>query len=242
MHNDLIYEQVLQSYSTEKFETHEYLTRYFLTRGKNIFLASEMAENNLQNFVEYANRIIQICTLRNIQCMFLNVSKDIVIKNCNFSVVTQIHSKLNALDWRDFELISADILEVCFGAVNVNVTQATADGGLDFYGTLPINIRGFSSRFGSVEIYGQSKRYTGNVGIEDMKSFEAFANSKKRNFEHTPQLFVFFTTSDYAPAARQLAETHSFIALCGLQLANLIFAFQTALSEKSQIIRRLFST
>lgn len=234
-----IFEKLFSEATSDKTDTEKCLTDYYNHQGHNIFKSAEFAQNNILNFVEYVNNSIQKTNAANIPNLFAFANKDIVKVNRDFYSVKNIHSKLLQVDWRDFEFISGDILEICFGAKDVKVTKATSDGGLDFEGVLPIESKIAKLTYGYIEVYGQSKKHTGNVGIYDIKSFVAFANSKKRNYVHPPQLFVFFTTSDYAQSSIIEMRENGFIGLSGIQIANLIFLHNELLKEKSDIIKKL---
>jgi len=236
-----VFEILFADDTCEKIDTEKCLTAYFKKQGHNFLKSAEYAESNNLNFVEFVNNSIQNANAFNTPYIFSFASKDIVRINRNYFTVKKLHSNMLQMDWRDFENISGDILEICFGAVEVKITQATADGGLDFEGKLPIKSTNSNLTYGFVEVYGQSKKYTSNVGIYDIKSFVAFANSKKRNHVHPSQLFMFFTTSDYAANAITEMKENGFIGLTGFQLANLIYLNQELLSAKSEIIKKLVS-
>ena len=235
--DSLIFENIFRDSLITKIDTEQFLTKYYSKLGYNIFKSAEYAQNNILNFLEFAYNNISSSNKHNIPCIFSFVSKEVVLINADFFEVKDIHQRLLKIDWRDFELISGDILEVCFSAYDVRVTQATADGGLDFEGKLPISSLGSKLTYGFIEVYGQSKKYSGNVGIYEIKSFVAFANSKKRNYVHPAQLFMFFTTSDYAQNAILEMETNGFIGLSGFQLAHLIFNYKNLLVNKNEIFK-----
>ena len=159
--------------------------------------------------------------------------------NTDHFIIKEIHKRLLNMDWRDFEFLSSTILEYCFGAFDVTTSQATSDGGLDFEGKMPILSTLSKETYGIIEVYGQSKKYAGNVGIYDIKSFVAFANSKKRNYVHPTQLFMFFTTSDFVSNSIKELSENGFIGLSGFQLATLIFKHKQVLKDKSDIINKI---
>ncbi|MBD1397570.1 restriction endonuclease [Pontibacter sp. JH31] len=221
--------------------TEQCLTEYYKTKGFNIFKSAEYAQSNILNFVEFANRNILEAKKSNTSFLFSNVTKDIVEVNTEYYIIKEIHKKLLAMEWRDFEFLSSTILEFCFGAFDVKTSQASSDGGVDFEGKLPVYSTLAKDLYGIIEVYGQSKKYTGNVGIYDIKSFVAFANSKKRNYVHPAQLFMYFTTSDFANnSVKELAE-NGFIGLSGFQLATLIYKHKQILTDKSEIINEIIN-
>lgn len=222
-----------------KVNTEQCLTDYYKLKGFNAFKSAEYAQNNILNFVEFANRNILDTAQNHTSFIFTNVSKDVAIVNTDHFLIKEIHKRLLNMGWREFEFLSSTILEHCFGAYDVSTSQASSDGGLDFEGKIPILSTVTREVYGIIEVYGQSKKYAGNVGIYDIKSFVAFANSKKRNYVHPTQLFVFFTTSDFASnSVKELIE-NGFVGLSGFQLATLIFKHRHILKDKSDIINEI---
>lgn len=234
--NNSILETIFIENPTIKVDTLRCLTMYYQKQGNNPIKSALFAEDNLLNFVEFVNSALRNAGKLNVPYIFRFASKEIVIFDESYFLIKEIHAKLIQIDWREFENISGVLLEVCFGAIEVKVTQATADGGLDFSGKLPIFSNLNPKIYGFIEVYGQSKKYTGNVGIYDIKSFVAFANSKKRNYVHPPQLFIFFTTADYAQNSLKEIEENGFIALSGFQIATLIYHHKTELKTKSETL------
>jgi hypothetical protein len=225
MDNDKLLELTRKA-SAQKVDTERFLTDYFKLQGKNQFKAAELAQGYVSNFVEYANEMIQSNSACNQCSLFVSVSKEIVVINTDYEKVLSIQKSLGELGWRDFEYLSSNILQVCFGAVEVKTTQSTGDGGVDFEGKLLLRDTIGGVTYGDIEVYGQSKRYAANVGIYDVKSFVAFANIKKRHFAHRPQIFMFFTTSYFAQSALDELKENGFIGLNGAQLAFLIFRYR----------------
>ena len=240
MDNNL-FELVFQESVSAKIATDRFLTEYYLKSGcRSIMNAALKAEDSMAYFLQFAGKAKSDAVLRHIPSIFSVVSKDVLVLNPSYFPIKEIHKKLLIMDWREFEYFSSDILQICFKAVDVRTTQPTADGGLDFSGKLAITPVSSNEPYGYIEIYGQSKRYANNVGIEDVKSFVAFANSKKRNYVHHPQLFFFFTTSAFAPNASSELNENGFLGFSGLQLANIIFLHKELLESKSDIFRQTF--
>lgn len=237
-----VFEKLFCKNDKFKFNTETCLTDYYKKQGYNVFKSAEFAQNNILNFVEFVNDSIKSAQSLNVPYIFSFASKDVVTINESYFPIRKIETNLIAMDWQDFELISSIILETCFGAVEVKTTQATADGGLDFEGKIPILSSTPKDCYGFIKVYGQSKKYSSNVGIYDIKSFVAFANSKKRNYVHPAQLFVFFTTSNFASNALTELDTNGFIGLSGFQLAKLIYCHKDNLWEKSNIFNNLTQT
>lgn len=238
MDNNL-FEQMFSNSGQIKVNTEQCLTDYYKLKGFNPFKSAEYAQSNILNFVEFANKNIIEVKQNHTSFIFSSVSKDIVIVNTDHFLIKKIHKRLLNMDWREFEFLSSTILEYCFGAFDVITSQATSDGGLDFEGKMPICSTVTKEMYGIIEVYGQSKKYAGNVGIYDIKSFVAFANSKKRNYVHPTQLFMFFTTSDFASNSIKELSENGFIGLSGFQLATLIFKHKLVLKDKSDIINKI---
>ena len=235
-----LFEKIFSSNSGQiKVSTEQCLTDYFMLKTSNQFKSAEYAQNNISNFVEFANKDILDSKQNHTSSIFSRVSRDIVEVNTDHFLIREIHKRLLDMDWREFEFLSSTILEHCFGAYDVSTSQQTSDGGLDFEGKIPILSNVTREEYGKIEVYGQSKKYTDNVGIYDIKSFVAFANTKKRNYVHPAQLFMFFTTSDFANnSIKELAE-NGFIGLSGFQLATLIFKHRQVLKDKTETMNNI---
>jgi hypothetical protein len=236
-----LFKEIFEELSIEKIGTESFLAALYRKQGKNAFKADELAQNGISNFIESCNEQINLSIKKNVPFIFSSISKSVVVYNKDYSLIKNIENKILTMDWKDFEDISGLILQYCFGATDVKVTQRSADGGVDFEGRLPFKTLDGNSTFGFIEVYGQSKRYSGNVGIYDVKSFVAFANSKKRNYVHPAQLFLFFTSSDYAANAMKEIEDNGFVALNGLQISTILFRFKKILIGKNLIIDRILS-
>jgi len=238
MDNNL-FEKMFHNSNQVKVSTENCLTDYYKLKGFNPFKSAEYAQDNILNFVEFANKNILEAKQNHTSFIFSNVSKDVVIINKDHFLIKEIHNRLLNIEWREFELLSSTILEYCFGAFDVRTSKATSDGGLDFEGKIPILSTVTKEVYGIIEVYGQSKKYADNVGIYDIKSFVAFANSKKRNYVHPTQLFMFFTTSDFAKNSIKELLENGFIGLSGFQIATLIFKHKHMIQDKSEIINKI---
>jgi hypothetical protein len=234
-----IFEILFEGKNIGRISSEQCLTDYYKNQGHNIFKAAELAQNNITNFIEFVNLSIRNSAELNVPYIFSFASKNIVDINNDYFIIKKIEAKLIVLDWKKFEKLSSLILETCFGSIETKTTQSTADGGLDFEGKIPIKSTTTNKTYGLVEVYGQSKRYSSNVGIYNIKSFVAFANSKKRNYVHPAQLFMFFTSSDYAKNSQKELVENGFIGLNGFQLSTLIFEHREQLKEKSEILDEL---
>jgi hypothetical protein len=234
-----VFEKILENSNETTINTEQCLTNYYKEKGYNVFTSAEFAQNNISNFIEFVNSYIKNSNELNIPYIFSSATKNVVNINNDYYFIKKIKEKLEVLDWKKFEILSAQILEQCFGAFDTKTTQFSADGGLDFEGKIPIKSTFKNMSYGFIEVYGQSKRYAGNVGIYDIKSFVAFANSKKRNYVHPPQLFMFFTSSDFGKNSKKELNENGFIGLNGLQLSTLIYNHKIQLSQKCDFITEL---
>lgn len=235
-----IFEIIFEGKNTDIVSSERCLTEYYKNQGYNMFKAAELAQNNITNFIRFVNSSISNSKQFNVPYIFSKASKNVVEINNNYFIIKKIKNKLDKFEWKKFEVLSSLILEICFGGIETKTTQSTADGGIDFEGKIPIKSLLTKKTYGFIEVYGQSKRYSGNVGIYDIKSFVAFANSKKRNYVHPPQLFMFFTSSNFAKNSQKELTENGFIGLNGLQLSTLIFEHKEQFMNKTDIINELF--
>jgi len=122
----------------------------------------------------------------------------------------QLLDKLHEISPREFEYFARRLL-VAYGFVDVRVTQAAADGGIDGYGKLRLGLATMNVAF-------QCKRWQGNVGISQVNAFRsAIAGEYQQG--------VFFTTSDFTPAARDASLKQGatpIILLNGESIVNLM--------------------
>lgn len=213
------------AYSSEKakYSTLQFLTSYYQSEGKNMFKASELAENNLQNFIGYAQNHIALTTKFNTARLFENVDSSIVSFNPYYPIVQGVFRSLHDLTWQDFEEFCGTLLKKCFKAESVSISQKSKDEGVDFSAKVPFKNLYSLTPYGYIELYGQAKKYTGNVGRVDIDKFTAFANRQKRDNQYPAQLFIFCTTSDYNQAALEEISKNNFISLNGQQIAFLVF-------------------
>lgn len=216
-------EELVLSKNIDRFQTEDLLTDYYIKEGRTSFKAAELAEANLNTFIGEVSAYVNDCNSRNISCLFRQITRRVVLCNLEYFEVLRIKNNFVKITWQEFEDLSGLIISICFGAIDTSITPRAGDGGIDFQARLPIISTNHNDIYGYVEVYGQSKHYTGNVGIYDIKSFVAFANSKKRNFVHPAQLFMFFTTSHFVPNAVKEIKENGFIGLNGMQLATIIY-------------------
>lgn len=215
--------------SKSKFSTLEFLTSYYQAEGKNMFKSSELAEINTQNFIGFAQGHIAAASKFNTVSIFENVDASIVSFNPEYPIVQSIYKSLHQLTWQEFEDFCGTLLKKCFKAESVVISQKSNDGGVDFSAKTTFKSPFTNNPYGFIEIYGQAKKYTGNVGRVDIDKFTAFANRQKRDNQYPAQLFIFCTTSDYNPTAAEEIAKNNFIGLNGQQIAYLIFNYMKSI-------------
>jgi len=99
----------------------------------------------------------------------------------------QLLDKLYELSPYEFEHFAQKLLDA-YGFVDVEVTQASKDGGIDGYGNLKLGLATMKAAF-------QCKRWQGNVPKKEVDSFRGVIQGE---YEQG----IFFTTSDYAKGAK----------------------------------------
>jgi len=118
---------------------------------------------------------------------------------------------LAAMDWQDFENLIREIFEKEFVSTGgeVNITQASRDGGVDAIAFDPDPIRG-----GKIVI--QAKRYTNVVGVSAVRDLYGTT----LNEGATKGILV--TTADYGPDAYEFAKGKPLTLLNGNNLLHLL--------------------
>ncbi|PEN15136.1 restriction endonuclease [Longibacter salinarum] len=116
-----------------------------------------------------------------------------------------------SMDWEDFEHLIRELFEMEFSANGgeVNVTQASRDGGIDAVAIDPDPIRG-----GKVVI--QAKRYTRTVGVSAVRDLYGTVMNEGANKG------ILVTTSDYGPDAYKFAKDKPLQLLNGGNLMSLL--------------------
>jgi len=99
----------------------------------------------------------------------------------------QLLERLQDLSPREFEYFARRLL-AAYGFVDVEVTQVGKDGGIDGYGRLRLGLA-------TMRAAVQCKKWQGNVGRPEVDKFRGAIQGQ---YEQG----VFFTTSDFTPAAR----------------------------------------
>lgn len=118
---------------------------------------------------------------------------------------------LAAMDWEDFEHLIRELFEQEFKSDGgeVNVTQASRDGGVDAIAFDPDPIRG-----GKIVI--QAKRYTNTVGVAAVRDLFGTVMNEGANKG------ILVTTSDYGPDAYAFVKDKPLTLLNGANLLHLL--------------------
>ncbi len=131
-----------------------------------------------------------------------------------YEVANTLDSSFNlaAMDWGDFEHLIREVFEKEF-SVNggeVNVTQASRDGGVDAIAFDPDPIRG-----GKTVI--QAKRYTNTVGVGAVRDLYGTVMNEGANKG------ILVTTSDYGPDSYEFIRGKPLVLING---ANLLYMLE----------------
>jgi len=120
-------------------------------------------------------------------------------------------TNIAAMDWEDFEHLVREVFEKEFTATGgeVNVTQASRDGGVDAIAFDPDPIRG-----GKIVI--QAKRYTNTVGVSAVRDLYGTLVNEGA----TKGILV--STADYGPDAYEFAKGKPITLLNGSNLLHLL--------------------
>jgi restriction system protein len=131
----------------------------------------------------------------------------------SYEVADELDDAFNigAMDWRDFENLIREIFEKEFSqnGGEVQITQASRDGGVDAIAFDPDPIRG-----GKIVI--QAKRYTNTVGVSAVRDLFGTVHNEGA----TKGILV--TTSDYGPDAYEFANGKPLTLLNGSELLYLL--------------------
>lgn len=120
-------------------------------------------------------------------------------------------SNLATMDWEDFEHLIRELFakEFAIGGGEVNVTQASRDGGVDAIAFDPDPIRG-----GKTVI--QAKRYTNTVGVSAVRDLYGTVMNEGANKG------ILVTTSDYGPDAYAFVRGKPLTLISGANLLHLL--------------------
>jgi len=144
-------------------------------------------------------------------------------------------TKLRNINWRDFELLCKPYLEIN-GVEDVEITRKSKEGGIDFFGILPVNpIQGILFKDLKVRLIGQARHSeTGRkISEEELQTFSKqlidFKDGKGRGekavpagfiISNTPVIGIFITNSEYTKGAQNVAKVEGIIIRDGDQIAE----------------------
>ncbi len=219
-------EEIIRSKPQTVYYTSCLLEDYFKLEGHNPFKASEEAETRRLEFIKIIQDTINKYYQDNICCLFDNVNSYTTKVNLDYFKVLQIKQELHDLTWQEFEDFCGVLIQKCFSAINVTVTQRSGDGGVDFFGDIPFKATHSTTPFAFIKLFGQAKKYApeNNVDRVGVDLFQAFAHWEKDHISYPAQLFLFCTTSDFTTSAQERIKKYSFIGMNGLQLATLVYS------------------
>ncbi|MFP4698579.1 MAG: restriction endonuclease [Eubacteriales bacterium] len=120
-------------------------------------------------------------------------------------------TNIAAMDWEEFEHLIREIFEKEFTSTGgeVNVTQASRDGGVDAFAFDPDPIRG-----GKIVI--QAKRYTNTVGVSAVRDLYGTVVNEGAIKG------ILVTTADYGPDAYNFSKDKPITLLNGANLLHLL--------------------
>lgn len=195
-------------------------------------------------FSDYSDVIILRCDL---------LSKDSVTKKRNYIIIEcrkKIKDTLYKIGWRDFEFFCAHLLSL-YGCIDLGVTHRVRDRGIDFYGTLNLDLgeefQAFSKLIEKsfIRIVGSAKKWKRQVGEAEIdrfiKKYRDLYLREGRGKSQLPQDFLdensliyamCITTSYFSRDAKEQAKKNGIIIKNGEQIAeDLILLSENSLLE-----------
>lgn len=224
MNKELLYDTI-KNIGVEKIDTIELLTEYYKCYGSNVRKASEQAEKSINSFLAFVNDEVIFNSGQNSYCLF-NVKTDQSITFINkfyFKIEAIKNEIYNSITDSEFELLCANILKNYLGALNTGVTKRSGDGGFDFYGSIISKNESSLNGVVSIKVFGQSKKYGGNISRPEIDKFIGFAKRTQHEENFTPCVYIFATTSNFSPESLIEAKKQGIICWNGFQLASFIF-------------------
>lgn len=225
-----IIEEIIKNVKSARFDTSRFLTKCYQIDDESVFNAPLLAEKNLNIFVGYIQELINNDYKNNIYSLFKNVSARILEPNYNYFIVRDILKDLNAITDLKFEEFCGKLFVNCFNAYDMQITPPKGDGGIDFIGKIPVVANNSNFRFSYSKVFGQSKRYTGNISRPEIDKFIGCADRIKDEDKYPSKFFVFCTTSDFVHTSLDELKRKHFIGLNGMQLSTLVFNYLKAIN------------
>ncbi len=224
MNKEILF-QAVKTLNQEKVETTALLIDYFRKSGLHPHKAAEEAEKRINSFIDFLNNEVTRCSQSGEVCLFESSSnRNVTLLNLKFFFVQQLlHELYNGITDTEFEIVCSKVLKNNWGIENANVTKAKSDGGYDFYGSYLLKGGKDNYSHSEIEIFGQSKKYGGNISRPEIEKFMGFIQKITVERKHKPTIYIFATTSDFSTEALQLANSFGIICWTGMQIASYIF-------------------
>jgi hypothetical protein len=191
---------------------------------------AELIEQFRDGVKREINKFIKDCKLRHVPPDYEFGITDNFVINKKSSIHDANHEFfkwLSEISPTKFEFICKKILEI-EGCDNVYVTQPSADGGVDFWGTKKLMVVDDNNAiiFRQVEllIFGQAKRYSYPIGIVELRHFLGTFNLiKLEGLQNAPDclpkvlkeisinplspiLLIFITSGEFNENAKEIAR------------------------------------
>ncbi len=147
-------------------------------------------------------------------------------------VYPQIRKAIKNMDWRKLEYLGKHLLEISEVSV-AEVTQATKEGGIDFYGVFEYPTERVFLKSLKIRVVGQAKHSAidAKVGEDEVRKFikhyEEFQVKRGRAMKvlpksfismKTPTLGVMITNTDFKRGVKDYAEQNGIITRDGDQI------------------------
>lgn len=147
-------------------------------------------------------------------------------------VSPEIRSVIEKMGWRKLEYLGKHLLEIS-GASVAEITQATKEGGIDFYGIFEYPTERVFLKGLKIRVVGQAKHSATGVKVgEDevrkfIKHYEEFQAKRGRAMKvlsqwfismKTPTLGIMITNTDFKRDVKDYAEQNGIITIDGDQI------------------------
>jgi restriction endonuclease Mrr len=215
----------IKSLNLDKIDTETLLNKYYLTAGFNKFRASEEAQKNIERYIEFCNREVQLSNDNGtVSLINEKTNQNVTILNRNYFFIEELKFHLlNSISDQEFEVVCSKVLKNYLHAENTSVTKRSGDGGYDFFGTLVR--KNNNSLFPAVtgDVFGQAKQYTGNISRPEVDKFIGFAQTNFTIRKFKPTVYIFATTSNFSFEALATAAEQGIVCWNGFQIASFIY-------------------
>lgn len=181
------------------------------------------------------------------------ISKNAITQERNYLIIKfrkELKNALYKIKWRDFEFFCANLLRL-YGGVDVGVTQKGKEGGIDFYGSLNLDLHEEYPSFSklieklTIRIVGSAKRWRRKIGEAEIdkfiKKYRDLNSRKGRGMTKLPHNFLnqnsiiyalYITSSSFTRDARDQAKNNGIIIKNGEQAVEDLILISEPLSIK----------